>query len=178
MVVCVCKRDPVDIEKEQMLVSLLFYYEKRDRCGSGGGSRSFILIRCFSCNGRFSLVLSELQCCVVRSFECHSYSGNQKVSFACSFCTSSQLRSDIWIWFEESFAESVKPSGRNPLSYPILESKLPTIRLKEQTSLNSLFASDSSSILDMAFSLLQAADVHLRCVQHGLKYPLASQLFQ
>lgn len=69
MVVCVCKRDPVDIEKEQMLVSLLFYYEKRDRCGSGGGSRSFILIHCFSCNGRFSLVLSELQCCVVRSFE-------------------------------------------------------------------------------------------------------------
>ncbi|KAI5154763.1 General Transcription Factor Ii-I [Manis pentadactyla] len=69
MVVCVCKRNPVDVEKEQML-----------------------------------------------------------------------LRSDIWIWFEESFAESVKPSGRNPLSYPILESKLPTIRLKEQTSLNSLYA--------------------------------------
>lgn len=29
MVVCVCKRNPVDVEKEQMLVSLLFYYENK-----------------------------------------------------------------------------------------------------------------------------------------------------
>lgn len=89
------------------------------------------------CNGRFSLLLSKFQCCVIRSFECHHYSGIQKVPFCCSFCKALYLRVEMWDWFEALFIEFVEPSGRNPFSYPILEGTMQTLRLTEQTSPNS-----------------------------------------
>lgn len=51
----------------------------------------------------------------------------------------------IYVWryefgLQSLFAELVKPSGRNPFSYPILQSKIHILRLQEQTSLNLPYA--------------------------------------
>lgn len=114
--------------------------KKCNRAGGGQGSRFFLLIYISDCNGRVSLILSEFRCCVVRSFECHGYSRIQRVSFGCSFCKSSCLHSEIRIEFAELFVKLMKPSGRNPFSYLILESKVHILRLKEQTSPNLPYA--------------------------------------
>lgn len=82
MVVHVCKQDALDIEKKQMLISLLFIMKISNRGGGDWGSRFFILTYVSNCNGKFSLILFKFQCYAVRSFECHGYSGTQRYLLA------------------------------------------------------------------------------------------------
>ena len=104
-----------------------------NRVGGRQGSRFFLLISVSKSNGRVSFIPSEFRCYVVRSFECHGYSRIQKVSFGCSFCKSLYPHSEIRIEFDELSAELMKPSGRNPLAYLILESEIHILR-QEKTS--------------------------------------------
>lgn len=93
------------------------------------------MVTCVSdCSSRFSLFC--LNCSAV-------WSGHLNVTvtveftrylLAVFFCRSSYPYSEIQIWFADSFAGLLESSGKNPSSYPILESESHLLRGAEQTS--------------------------------------------